>query len=216
LRDPRRQNSTHTSRSKNKGKERAQNINRGVSSQKEVESISGTRPDPNSQGENGKEFLGREEEAEDSNDRESNQLTLSEAELKKMKRASLVIIAKRRGAAYSGKREKIIQNILNSTRISDKDLEKAMNGLSSAPQKTPPTHHLYYRDTFNPIDEQDRYWNIAQGHNRLSSWKAKMAMSLLQIGLVNALVMRKSVKRVTMVEFMQELAKEIAQKGFKF
>jgi len=48
-------------------------------------------------------------------------------------RTNMAIIAKRPGAAHSEKRKKLLQNTINSTYISDKGPEKAMNGLSRAP-----------------------------------------------------------------------------------
>lgn len=137
-------------------------------------------------------------------------------ELKKKKRPELLAMARRLGVSTVGKKEEIIASIIAGKKQSPKEIKRVMEKLSQAPQRGPAAHHSYYREHFNPIDLQDGHWYAIQAHHTCSSWKAKLVLSLLEVGLVNTLAIRKYNSHATMVNHVKEVVRGIFGQDFQF
>jgi len=119
----------------------------------------------------------------------------------------------------SFKKKQLVQTILNAQKSSPPDLEAMMCTLKNQSHQGGAIHHQHYRKTFNTIDLHDRQWNQTQTPHKIKSWEAKLTISLLQTGIINAWSLYRSLNprtTITYGRFARSLSFSIVKNSHSF
>lgn len=139
-------------------------------------------------------------------DSEEEEPLFTREELQEKTLPNLIRIARNLGMRPSKKREENIRKILRGEEISQGAHGRILEQLQNSSSSEEPPHHNFYGQNFNPIDLQDGYWYSMQSHHPLRTWKAKLTMSILEIGVVNTYTIFRSFHRKRFLSFVNQLS----------
>ena len=103
----------------------------------------------------------------------------------------LKMICKKYNIKQGKKKEIIIENIYQRSKIFNKEyskLENMTNMIENGSFVDPEPLHNLYRDWFNLVDLANKRWYSVEEHHARQSWKSKMVLALLRIATMNAWV----------------------------
>jgi hypothetical protein len=139
----------------------------------------------------------------------------SQGELEKKNLSELVSIIKtarwRKGASGLRKPE-VIKVILESQVISLNDRRLYQQKFKENASTGFAEPHAFYKKVFNVVDLHDAYWNEMQNHHTITKWKAKMTLSIIQTGFINAFTIYKFFNpsnRVSFSNFCVDLCEKL-------